>query len=400
MEIELSNGQIVEFPDSMSQKDIRTILQKKFPAPKSEGFGEGVRDIAGGALNSLVQGGKMGGQIIKGLIPAGALGLIPEGIGPHLLPEKQQKQFNEKTSSIGDAINNFDPYKALGTEEKPIDTLGGALQTVGEFMPVGPGMAKGIKVGSSLAKKMELPNIWKTLTKEVKPREAALLAQKTHDILEKEGSELFEKAKSEAKKRGVNIIPVSHEFLNDILESGYLPKSKANKALIEQAKSGNYEDLHKIQSDLWKKAKKGLGSDSLAENNFGELINDKRNELNDMIHAHFKNTGHEDISEMIKEGSNKWRDLKNTYYSHPGIAKMVDKEHGRVIPKQPMNVFSEDSDRMRSFLMKHPEIEEKVKLYKDKNAIKKVLKKLGYSAAGVGVADLGWQGAKTLKDML
>lgn len=94
--------------------------------------GSPFRDIAGGALSS-----------VTGLLNSAS------DVGRNFVPKDMSKIIPKPP--LQDALNRFDPYKAVGTENKPWDTGGGALQTAGSLL--GFPALKSPEMGMNLAGK-------------------------------------------------------------------------------------------------------------------------------------------------------------------------------------------------------------------------------------------------------
>lgn len=157
------NGKNIPFPDDWSDEQITQSLTasqesqrphaaerarfEKFtnmPTPANL-MHRGQSELSGGLLNmlkNLMSGGK---SMIKGQMPTGALGNIA-----NLLPEElKQGAANIQTPQI-------DPYKVMGTEEKPFTSPGGFMQLLGELLtPVGAPEALGAKLAPYGEKIME-----------------------------------------------------------------------------------------------------------------------------------------------------------------------------------------------------------------------------------------------------
>lgn len=252
--------------------------------------------------------------------------------------------------------------------------IGGGLSTSGDLFHRGVGALEAslpIGAGKLISK---LPYVWKTLRSKINPSELVKSVQQGHDVAEKEASDIFNHVKNEAINRKVNNIKLSDDIFEEAKNS--LPKTRANSKLIENSKNGEYENLHKLQSDLGKKGRKKLESDSVAEQDEGEEILDLRNKINEEVEKNFRENGHIDLADKLIEARKKWAKLKKTYYSHPTIGKMVSEET-RKVPKNPMSVFSEQSKQMERIHKAHPEIFDAVKLYNEKKLLGKQLKGIG-----------------------
>jgi hypothetical protein len=280
----------------------------------------------------------------------------------------------------------------LGSKESFVNPE--SLKDISEFAAGGPGMkvigAKGINFGKGI----------KSVLTKIAPKELAYGVQKAHDKLSQQASNIYDFIKSEVGPRGVGKINVAEDLIKEA--ESHLPKTRANKDLIERARTGNYEALHDLQSDLGKRGTKALGADLAADRNIGEEMLDTRGKINDVIKNQFNEYGHPDLTKLLEEANGKYTKLKKLYYSHPKVAKLVHPE-SRLVPKNPLSLFSEESKPMKELLGEHPEIQEALDTSeRAKNFIEKLKKipKSGYAAGGVGAGGLSLYGGKRLIDLL
>lgn len=113
------------------------------------------------------------------------------------------------------------------------------------------------------------------------------------------------KAKELIKERGIKRITVSKDIFNEA--KNFLPKSLPSKNLLNNAKTGSYNDLFTLQSDLGKISNSLVKSSSGAERLHGIEAGKLRQRLLDGMKHHLKNTGHKDIAEELTKGQNKYR---------------------------------------------------------------------------------------------
>jgi len=108
-------GSVKEYKSPLSEKEQNVEKLKSAMVSSPSGMlGQGMKEIAGGMLNSLYQTGKS--------LPN--IGSPISSLAKNIVSDK------DKPDPI------FDPYKAMGTEEKPFYTPGGFMQLIGEM--VGP----------------------------------------------------------------------------------------------------------------------------------------------------------------------------------------------------------------------------------------------------------------------
>lgn len=237
----------------------------------------------------------------------------------------------------------------------------------------------------------------KAIFKKPNAKELAYSVQRGHDKELMESSGLYNKVKNDISDRGIEKFPVTKELLDEAKAN--LPKTRAYDKLIGNAESGDYEAIHKLQSDLGTRGTKALGSDEFATNNIGEEMLDTRNKLNELIENHLEKTGHKDLADTLKQGREQFRKLKQNYYSHPAIAKLVHEE-SRKIPKNPLSIFSEESKPMKRLLEKHPEVKNALETKENAEQLLKLLKKPSSIGTALGLTGAGIYGTKTVYDLL
>lgn len=300
-----------------------------------------VTKMVGGSKNPIAE---MAGQYAPALV-----GGIPAGIIPQM--------------AVGGA------YQALQSPEDPITggvegAIGAPAGIVGGKLAMKvPGLAQGIKA---------------VMTK-IDPKGLAYGVQASHDKLMNQASDIYNFIKSEVGPRGVSKIDLPEGLIDSASE--HLPDTDASKDLINRAKSGDYDALHELQSDLGQRGAKLKGADLYADRNIGEKMLDTREKINDAIRDRFKEYGQDDLANLLDEAKDKYRYIKDTYYSHPTVAKLVGSET-RKIPTDPIKTFSEESKPMGKLLAAHPEIQEAVNTSNTAKNFMKGLKKTAYVAGG------------------
>lgn len=234
------------------------------------------------------------------------------------------------------------------------------------------------KAGSKLA------TLGKGLFSESNPDLLIESIQKPHDVLERSANELYGQVNNAIKKRGIKT-PIS-EKLTEQLKEHFPKNTRSYQELIEKAKQGDYDAIHKIQSSLYKKGTKALASDDLAVENQGEDILDLRDKINDELNNKLIKEGHLDIAHVLGQGKKLYSELQKTYYDKllpKGIGKLVHPET-RLIPENPETLFKQQSVPMRRFLEKHPEVKKHVKGIKDKKEAIKTINNIMLKSAGTG----------------
>lgn len=320
-----------------------------------------------------------GAEVIGSLGPLGKMfGLLKSGT---------------KLANIPKALQNATALAGTGAIATPGDVMDKVLGATG-----GVALGAAGKVASQVGKAVgtKLPALIRGLTNESTPEALVQAVQKPHDILSNTAEQLYDYVKGAIKKRNLSI-PVKPEYISKAEE--ILPKTRASKKLIEDAKSGDYNAVHDLQSQLYKKGTAGLASDDIAMQNQGDEILDLRNQINDDTKNHLMQTGHVDIAHVLEQGKRVYKKLMDTYYNKnlpTSVGKMVQSDL-RLVPENPEKIFQQDSVPMRRFLKAHPEAARHVQGVTEKEAAKKALTNIFTNTAKVGGA--GYVG-KTLFDLL
>lgn len=191
-----------------------------------------------------------------------------------------------------------------------------------------------------------------------------------HDLLEQKAANAFNQVSKEVKNRGINehtsINKISEEpfFNHESIEAlrEYFPKTRAASKLLQEAKSGSYDALRKLQTDLYTNAKKNLSSSNEADRMRGAEMFEKRNDILEAISSHLKNSGNHDLDALLNEARHDWGTLQKTYYNenmNNALIKMFDKNF-RKVPKNLTNILAEESIPMKQLLEFHPGLQEKL----------------------------------------
>ena len=180
--------------------------------------------------------------------------------------------------------------------------------------------------------------------------------QAKHDIIKQENSNIFKNVENQAIKRGINKVNIDESLITKAED--LLPKSEANKSLIEKARTGDFKSVRKLQSDLRAKGEKRLSSPFAADQDQGELMLENRQAINKSIAKHFEESGNKDLATELKKAMSDYKDLKKTYYQDKRLARIFGKE--RKIPKNPISLLEEDSTAINRLKEKHPEINERL----------------------------------------
>lgn len=283
---------------------------------------------------------------------------------------------------LGGAYSPDNPLLGIG--------LGAAGGAFGEAASKGiNGLKNSLKDNEIFKKIASNPKYLLTTKKEIKNN----LLDK-HDFLENRASNAFNHVSKEVNDRGINHIQLANYLPEHFFEEAkhYFPNTRASADLLNKAKTGNYNALRKMQGDLYKRAKKNLSSQFEADNLKAAEMLEKRNDINQTISNHLQQTGHHDLSKVLDEARSDWSTLQNKYYNEHisnSLVKMFDKNI-RKIPKNLVNLLSEESIPMKEILDFHPGLEEKIIGHKiGKGALKKVGKYGGPAAFALGGYELG-----------
>lgn len=236
----------------------------------------------------------------------------------------------------------------------------------------------------------------------INPEKVARSIQKSHDTLNTEAGDIFSDVGKKAYQRNVSMVPLRQDLVSDIADHPLIPKTAKMKEVLNKAYSGDYNGLRDLQSELWQRATKASRSPLVSEANAAEELFDLRDEVNKSISNHFHRTGHGDLAHSLEMGREKYKLLKDTYYSRKtpnAIKNLVDSEN-RKMPKNIMNVLSQESKPMSRIKKENPYAARKSEQYESKQNAINTLKNLGLGGAVVGgLSGLGY-GAKKGYDYL
>jgi hypothetical protein len=294
-----------------------------------------------------------------------------------------------QTAKVPKALQNAIALGGTGY----LGTLGDTTEKLigsGEALALGGAGKVASKAGAKIAPFM------RGLFNESTPNALIESVQKPHDILDKAAEELYGQTRQAINKRGIKT-PISEQLIEQAAE--HFPKNtRSYKKLLQEAKEGNYEAIHKIQSSLFKKGTKALSSEDLAQENQGEDILDLRDKINNELEKYLIQSGNLDIAHVLRQGKKIFSELRNTYYDKllpKGIGKLVHPET-RLIPENAENLFKQNSVPVKRFLEKHPETSKHIKGLNEKKEAMKALNKI---LVGSGVAGGLVTGGKVISDL-
>jgi len=216
-----------------------------------------------------------------------------------------------------------------------------------------------------------------------KPRAAADIIQSAHDVAQESAVNPFKIAAKEAIARDLPPTPVDQSIFD--LARKTFSNTEANRRMMQRARTGNYDALRKMQSDMFTKSQSlQKPTKSLAEQNLGEELGAARDELNQTMFNHFDSLGHNDLASMIKKGMNDYAKFKDLYYKNKTIADLVGEE--KKVPANLIGTLRRDWTSFKNIREAHPELNKLIRTQEDKekiDTIEKTLKRLGAGAAGV-----------------
>lgn len=281
--IKLPNGQYGNFPDDMPHDQIEAVLQKQFPRqPEEQGFWDkSWRNVGAGVERGVKGLANIPHDIAT--IAGGSQRNDPyEQRLMQTIGEQQQQPNAERIPHFAEQ----DYSKKWGITGEP--TLSDkAIQMASEFaLPVGGTLkagSKGIKAAARVLS--DLPLTQKMASRSL--NEARAL--------------------SEARNAHPGVIP--EEIMQDIPQ--FLPNTTPYRKLIEQARTGEYNPLFDLQSDLGHQSRDYMKSlFSAAERRHGREAHGTRERLLDAMRGQLSEQGHHDIAELMKHGQNRYRQYK------------------------------------------------------------------------------------------
>lgn len=372
--VDLPNGQQAEFPDEMGADQISSIIQKQFPVTNMEQSSSNESPNLFQMKPSLNRLADIPGmtdpkELAKGALQSAGL------IGTAFVPEIPA--IMRGGSLLASAINTLSKMGAgagIGAISSPDNPLAGGIVggTLGSI-PSAFRLGKGIM------------DIGKNAFTRIIPEEIGKAVQAGHDLLKKSAEDIFEMVGQKVKERNIPLFPIKNEIIDDI--SVHLPKTEATDKLLSDARSGNYQALRDLQTELFERGTKAKNSTFPSESNKGEEMLDLRNKINKTIFNHLKQTGHSDLAESLADAMSKYRNLIKTYYAKklsPAIKNMVHEE-SREIPKNIGELMNVDSVPIERIIKHNPSVFDLAQQYsKNKNALKK-LKYIGAGLGGLGI---------------
>ncbi len=234
---------------------------------------------------------------------------------------------------------------------------------------------RGIPAGVALSPLSKLmPHITSEISKgisKIKPESPYKFIQKSYDVKEKGLSDIFSNVSKEANKANIKI-NLPKNLISEIKKIG--PKTDKFNNFVDKAKSGDYDALRKLQSELFTRGKTYTKSQLASENDFGAHLFEQRAKLNDSIIKSLENSGRHDLAEKLTEAKHGWKKLEDLYHSNPIISKLVGSERETPLTFNPLR---KESTFIKNLKEEHPEIQNKLNNIRRAKHIASLLSGLG-----------------------
>lgn len=145
----------------------------------------------------------------------------------------------------------------------------------------------------------------------------------------------LKKGQKLASEREIGTLNVDPELIKDAEQ--YLPNNLSERNLLEGSNYGDYDSLFKLQADLGKisSARTGKLSKLFSPETYlkGQAGLRSRNSLLNSIHENLQGLGHQDISDLLREGQNDYRRYMN-FRKYPRTLGAVAATYA--VPKNPL----------------------------------------------------------------
>lgn len=239
----------------------------------------------------------------------------------------------------------------------------------------GDSLLRGIPKAAALSPLSELvPIAGKAISKgvsKIKPESPYHFIQKAYDVKEKGLSDIFSNVSKEANQANIKI-DLPRNLINEIKKSG--PKTDKFNTFVDKSKSGDYDSLRKLQSELFTRGKSYSRSQLASENDFGAHLFEQRAKLNDAIIKSLEKSGRKDLAEKLTEAKHGWKNLEDLYHSNPTISKLVGDEREVPFTFTPLR---KESKYMKKLKEEHPEIQKKLKFIRRSKQVGALLSGIG-----------------------
>lgn len=248
MQVELPNGQIGEFPDSMSHEQIELVLRKQFPPKIQEEIAQKQPEEEQGFW------GKLPRDILIGLSNLGhSTQNMPYDLAKNI--EQQGMDFGQeihkklpmfgvpnKKSYFEELVGNFNKEHNVPESMKNQDWN----QSLAEHIPHQPeydfAQMLGEKDGGTLVDKIIQKGV------EHIPDISGLTALMRGGARRLKGTYQLNKVEKSVKEKGLSNFNYPSSMIKQAKK--YLPPSEATKEMISQVQSGNYSPAFSMQSQV------------------------------------------------------------------------------------------------------------------------------------------------------
>lgn len=427
--IELPNGQNVEFPENMSHEDIKSVLNKKFPAqqkplqqpnnnPQAETFKKyatisspfnNLRDLLGGlgkASQNIAGFLGQGGQSIASAITGGYAPKVDineeVGLGKENPVDLQKMISSKNPNSLLQMIGQYAPSALIGGASIPRQIASQGLYGSSQAKPderlkegaissLGTGaLGYGGKLTGSVISRF--PALASKLKNELKPEAIGKLAHDAYDKSENYFNNTYNKIFNDIEKRGIKEIPIDNKIVSDMKELlGEENFTKFGFDFSKNSQVGDVKYLRKLQSTLGNEGSRKIKSQIDSQRDDGFKMLDLRRRINNSISNHIKKSGNEDLYDELKNATEGYKNFKELYHSK-GMPKNIFDET-KTIPDNILQTFSKNSKPMQRFREANPEINKRVNFLKQLGELKKIGIR---SAVGSAIAGSGLGGYKYL----
>ncbi len=389
MQIELSNGQVAEFPDDMPHDQIQRVLQSHFPRESKIPSIDFPRQHEASTFQNLLHGLRQGyPHALKGDINA-----VSQLFGRQPFEQKELDSRAPLSEKIGRGIGQAGghlsailPAAFAGEALIPgiagaslgagfagaLTTSGGPKErlTSGLLEAAIPAVLKGSKEAAKIG--------FSALRRAPTPRKAADIIQKSHEAAYAEATAPLEQAKKLAYERNIGPIRIRSSILSDVPK--ILGRDEGTMRLLEKSKKGDYESLDKLQSDVKTESRKLLQADTHADRLLGKDAHSLAEKIIGGMKVHAQYKGHGDIADLLTEGKSKYAEFAKMYLDNPTISKLVGKD--RVVPKNLLSKLESDTAFFNKLKSEIPDIGKMLELQKSQKRLKKYAK----TAASLGHA--------------
>jgi hypothetical protein len=337
----------------------------------AKGFFEGSSDIVRGV-----------GNLIPGIN-------IPKQKGQEI-PQTNPLLQNvaETAGNLIGSIPAFKGYQAINEATKLLpyaEKIPNSLKSILSGAAAGSAVAPDNRLlgGAIGATTASIPEITNTI-KKLKPKNPFQAIQEGYEAKKSAISNLFEKTGKKIKQEGLDKIPIKQELLDEIIKIG--PKTTKFKKFVSKAKNGDFDNLRKLQTELFHRSERYYSSPLGSEKDVGDEISEARKKINEAIAKHLQKNKKPELAKDINKAMQDWQNLNEIYHSHPTISKLVGTS--KKIPST-NSVLKEKSTEINRLKQTHPEIEKSLKWDKNKKALASALSLYG-----------AYEGTKELKNYL